>query len=393
MSDESASPFLALPPTAWLASNALAFAIPDGYPVSVGHTLIVPRRLIASWWEATEAEREALLALADDVKALLEQRHAPDGWNLGVNVGRAAGQTVAHLHLHVIPRYDGDVADPRGGVRHALAGKGNWQTLAAEDAGTYAPHNSDVRLFDGVRRPLGSQLALHLRDPSFDRLDVAVAFALPSGVEAITPALADGLDAGLQARLLVSDYLDVTDPHALELLLDLADAAAPGRLTLKVAETAHGPGFHAKSYLFSSSDGHRSACLVGSSNLTAPALDGNVEWNVEVDRITAFRQAFAGLWSQAATLDRAWVAAYRRRRKVLPAGTARPASEVEEETLATPEPRAHQREVLDALADCRSEGHEAGLVVMATGGESHQLAEATAGNEAGTTDLTRRATE
>ncbi|MGM0819270.1 MAG: DEAD/DEAH box helicase family protein, partial [Actinomycetota bacterium] len=367
MSDESSSPFLARPPTAWLAANELAFAIPDGYPVSEGHALVVPRRLVSSWWEASEEERHALLALAEEVKELLEARHAPDGWNLGVNVGRAAGQTVEHLHLHVIPRYDGDVADPRGGVRHAVAGKGNWQAGASEDPGDYEARAADVRLFDGVRRPLGRQLATHLRDPAYDRLDVAVAFALPSGVEAITPALADGLDAGLHARLLVSDYLDVTDPHALERLLDLADATADGRLELKVAETAGGPGFHAKSYLFSSSDGRRSACLVGSSNLTAPALEGNVEWNVEVDRIAAFRAAFEALWSQASRLDRHWVDDYRRRRRALPAGTSRAASEVAEEAVTTPEPREHQREALEALAACRDEGHEAGLVVMATG--------------------------
>ncbi len=182
MGDVPGSPFLSLPATAWLASNDLAFAVLDRYPVSEGHTLIIPKRLVASWWEATEAEQHALLHLAEHVKALLEDRCAPDGWNLGVNVGAAAGQTVDHLHLHLIPRYDGDVADPRGGIRHAIPARGNWQTLGAESPAGYDTPGAEVRLFDGVQRPLGVQLTALLRDPGYDHLDVAVAFTLPSGV-------------------------------------------------------------------------------------------------------------------------------------------------------------------------------------------------------------------
>ena len=128
------SPFLAIPATAWLASNDLAFAIADGFPVAPGHALIVPRRLVASWWDATVEEQHALLALAGELKVRLEAELAPDGWNLGVNVDEAGGQTMPHLHLHLIPRYSGDVADPRGGIRHAIPSRGNWQTMAAETA-------------------------------------------------------------------------------------------------------------------------------------------------------------------------------------------------------------------------------------------------------------------
>ncbi len=164
MGDDPGSPFLSLPATAWLASNDLAFAIFDRYPVSEGHTLVIPKRLVASWWDATKAEQHALLALAEQVKQLLEGRYAPDGWNLGVNVGAAAGQTVDHLHLHLIPRYDGDVRDPRGGIRHAIPSRGNWQTLGAEPSAGYDSPDRGVRLFDGVRRPLGVQLTALLRD-------------------------------------------------------------------------------------------------------------------------------------------------------------------------------------------------------------------------------------
>jgi len=130
--DESDSPFLALPASAHLAANDLAFAILDRYPASPGHALIVPKRLVTTWWDATDAERRALLALADEVRALLDDRYAPDGYNLGVNVGPAAGQTVDHLHLHLIPRYAGDAADPRGGIRHAVPARGNWELVAEE---------------------------------------------------------------------------------------------------------------------------------------------------------------------------------------------------------------------------------------------------------------------
>lgn len=366
MGDDPGSPFLSLPATAWLASNDLAFAILDRYPVSEGHALLVPKRLVAGWWDATEAEQHALLALAGQVKQLLDERCAPDGWNLGVNVGRAAGQTIDHLHLHLIPRYDGDVADPRGGVRHAIPARGNWETLGAEPSAGYDTTDAEVRLFDGVQRPLGRQLNALLRDPVYERLDVAVAFALPSGVEVVAPALADGLERGLEVRLLTSDYLDVTDPRALTQLLDLA-AAFPGRLRLRVAETARARGFHAKAYLFSSSRGDRSACMVGSSNLTRAALETNVEWNVQVDRLAAFRTAFERVWAGATPLDHGWVDTYRARRSVVPAGRSRPSAEVPEEPQALPEPRPHQQQGLEELAACRAEGHRAGLVVMATG--------------------------
>lgn len=120
------SPFLTVPESDWVAANDLAFAIRDGFPVSPGHTLVVPRRLIPDWDSATPAERQAILALVDTVKQDLRERLRPDGFNLGVNEGAAAGQTVFHLHFHVIPRYSGDVPDPRGGIRHAVMGKGNW---------------------------------------------------------------------------------------------------------------------------------------------------------------------------------------------------------------------------------------------------------------------------
>ena len=120
------SVFLEMPQSRWVASNTLAFAIRDGFPVTEGHTLVITRRLVASWFEASAEERLAVMALVDEVKTALDQEFAPAGYNVGFNAGTAAGQTVMHLHVHVIPRYLGDMDDPRGGVRHVIPGKGNY---------------------------------------------------------------------------------------------------------------------------------------------------------------------------------------------------------------------------------------------------------------------------
>jgi len=110
-------PFCAIPRDQVLIEHPLVLAKRDGYPVSKGHTLIIPRRHVASFFEMTEEERQAMLKLLDEMKARLDREQKPDGYNIGINNGAAAGQTVMHLHLHLIPRYAGDTADARGGVR------------------------------------------------------------------------------------------------------------------------------------------------------------------------------------------------------------------------------------------------------------------------------------
>jgi diadenosine tetraphosphate (Ap4A) HIT family hydrolase len=94
----------------------------DLYPVTPGHLLLVTRRHVATWFEADERERSALIAAIDDAVDVIEAtlRRRPDGYNIGFNAGAAAGQTVTHLHLHVIPRFQGDMDDPRGGIRGAI---------------------------------------------------------------------------------------------------------------------------------------------------------------------------------------------------------------------------------------------------------------------------------
>jgi diadenosine tetraphosphate (Ap4A) HIT family hydrolase len=92
-------------------------AIPDAFPLNPGHTLVVPRRHVANYFDLSQDEQAAIWRLVSEVKSGLDAKLAPAGYNIGVNVGAAGGQTVDHVHVHVIPRFAGDVDDPRGGVR------------------------------------------------------------------------------------------------------------------------------------------------------------------------------------------------------------------------------------------------------------------------------------
>ncbi|HJJ98666.1 MAG TPA: HIT family protein [Methanocorpusculum sp.] len=124
-------------PNEILLENDLAFAKYDLYPVSPGHLMIIPKRHAASWFDLTPAEHTAVLALVDLAKDLLDETYAPDGFNLGINCGEAAGQTVMHAHLHVIPRYIGDVPSPRGGIRAVIAAKQDYTIIqSGSDAKT-----------------------------------------------------------------------------------------------------------------------------------------------------------------------------------------------------------------------------------------------------------------
>jgi diadenosine tetraphosphate (Ap4A) HIT family hydrolase len=119
-------PFCSPVPDKIVIQNLLCYARYDRYPVSKGHLLIVPFRHVANFFELTEHERKAALELVWQIGAKLESDLHPDGYNMGVNVGPAAGQTVMHAHLHLIPRYYGDVPDPRGGVRWIIPTKARY---------------------------------------------------------------------------------------------------------------------------------------------------------------------------------------------------------------------------------------------------------------------------
>lgn len=123
MSEAERCPFCgSLADRAFLADD-LVVGVWDSFPASPGHALLLPRRHVEKWFDASAEEQVALVRAVSAAREIIEERHRPDGYNIGVNVGRAAGQTVFHLHVHLIPRYEGDVPDPRGGVRHAVFGK------------------------------------------------------------------------------------------------------------------------------------------------------------------------------------------------------------------------------------------------------------------------------
>jgi diadenosine tetraphosphate (Ap4A) HIT family hydrolase len=109
-----------------VAEDELTTTLRDGYPVSPGHTLIIPRRHISSMTEATPEELQAILQSLAAARATLDHERQPDGYNIGINDGAAAGQTVMHLHVHLIPRFTGDMPNPRGGIRHCVQGKGYY---------------------------------------------------------------------------------------------------------------------------------------------------------------------------------------------------------------------------------------------------------------------------
>ena len=109
-----------------VVENKYCFAIPDKYPVSTGHILIISRRHVEDYFDLSDEEKQACWKLVDKMKDKLEAEHRPDGWNIGINTGSVAGQTVFHVHIHLIPRFEGDMEHPRGGVRHSVEGKGYY---------------------------------------------------------------------------------------------------------------------------------------------------------------------------------------------------------------------------------------------------------------------------
>lgn len=106
-----------------IAQNDLVLAFFDAFPVNPGHALIIPKRHVADYFDLTEDEVAAIQALLREVKVIVEKRFNPDGYNIGVNVNAAAGQSVFHVHMHLIPRYKGDVENPKGGVRGVIPSK------------------------------------------------------------------------------------------------------------------------------------------------------------------------------------------------------------------------------------------------------------------------------
>jgi len=353
-------------------------AVWDSYPVSPGHALLVPKRHIASWFDATAEEQRELTDAIPIARETIEQAHQPDGFNVGVNIGSAAGQTVPHVHVHVIPRYSGDMADPRGGVRGVIPRMQNYLSDTSDES-SWVRDRQEVSLSSDRRAlvrggeddPLLPHLKSHL--DAATRTRIAVAFVLPSGIDLLEEHLRDLCERRGQLQFLTGDYQGVTDPDALERLLDIQEQYG-GRVDLRIYSTAD-RSFHPKTYVFEGA-AEGGVAFVGSSNLTRTALSQGIEWNYRVvpsrdaagfaEVVSAFEALFES--SATAALDQAWVDDYRRRR---PDVTAAPKGERVEVTAESPEPPPEphgvQQEALAALERTRSEGARAGLVVLATG--------------------------
>ncbi|HRI07520.1 MAG TPA: DEAD/DEAH box helicase family protein, partial [Nannocystaceae bacterium] len=352
--------FCDLDPARLSWASELVVALRDAYPVSPGHTLILPRRHVPTWFDASAEERRALWEGVEAVKEALDREFHPDGYNVGFNAGEAAGQTVMHLHVHVIPRYHGDVDDPRGGVRGVIPGRQKYDPFQPpqEDADPFAgldafvPGEDDGHLLPAILRAM--RVA--------DEIDIVAAFIQETGVRLLEGDLVDALVRQAKIRILTGDYLGITHPHALQRLYTLT-TDHPG-LQVRLYRVAKDQSFHPKAYIFLR-DPH-GAAFVGSSNLSRSALTSGVEWNLrsthrDAATFRAIRRRFDRLFHahpQSVELTAEVVAAYQHTIRVSPQP---------EPAAPPPEPHAIQQEVLRCLRRTREEGFARGLVVMATG--------------------------
>lgn len=378
----SASPFQQIPPEAWLLSNALAFAVFDGFPVSRGHTLVLTKRLVPTWFDATAEEQAALMALVNEAKEHLDKSldPKPDGYNVGFNCGETAGQTVMHVHVHVIPRYSGDVPDPRGGVRFVIPAKANY--LTKQEAAPLLPsaggiaESSDLRLSTGhPDSRLWDRLSTRMAGARL--VDILASFVQLSGLDVIERRLFEVLRGEATIRILISDYLYISDPRALDRLLAWREAIEADdencgvfRVRLvQLGSMEHKPeSFHPKAWRIVDELG--ALVAVGSSNLSRPALVTGVEWNLLCSSVghegipNDFTDAFDSLWDAASNLSSDLVEQYRSSAKKYRSVHFEPESL---DTADIPEPRAWQLEALQSLERMRATGYRRALLAVATG--------------------------
>ncbi len=386
-------PFCVIEDHQVVASNRLALAFRDRFPVGEGHTLIIPRRHTPTWFDATRDEQASIMELVDLVKADLDRRLHPSGYNIGVNVGESAGQTVMHLHVHLIPRFPHDVDDPTGGVRYVIPDRANYRRPGHIARVPGSPESEARRLAAGGR---GDPFIAHLA-PLFgkaEKIEILAAFVQDSGVRHVEPYLLSALGRGAEIRILAGDYFNLTQARALRRLLDLVRGVAAGALgrddddpepdaattqgqgllEVRVVEVERirdvGTSFHPKAWIFQTQAG--GSAFVGSSNLTQTALTDGIEWNLRIDRaqdqagFERIRGAFDKLWALGQNLREEWLEAYSDRARS--EGLPPPTGEVDWQPVPVPQPRDIQIEALAALRQDRVEdARRRGLVVMATG--------------------------
>ena len=359
-------PFCSVTEERKVFSGEHVLAIWDAYPVTEGHILIVPYRHIPVFSELNDNEKTEIIKGVEIAQSILRQQYSVSAFNVGFNEGPAAGQTVGHFHIHVIPRRAGDMHDPRGGVRHVIPDKGNYlkKTAYQTISQNAVPHERG--LISGREDALISHLL-----PYIDQaiaIDVVVSFILDSGFRLLQPHFQDLLDRGGRLRLLTGDYLDVTTPSVLRNLLDLS-----GDAKLSVFESSQ-LSFHPKSWIFHFPQNNGLA-IVGSSNISETALRHGIEWNYRIfnsTEVTGWRDVLDGfdkliLEPEVKELTHDWINHYEQRRSLQ---DNRPAQEIEFEPELLPEappPHHIQMEALTALRNRRKAGYTAGLVVLATG--------------------------
>jgi len=355
--DEAGCPFCSPESQDVFFTGVHVLAMWDRQPITAGHALIATRRHVQDWFAASVEEQADLLRALAVVKSAVEMKHAPQGYNITINVGEVAGQNVLHLHVHVIPRYANVPIPPWDGS--LIARRGAGRTQHSEEVS----HGQQLLVRGGESDPLFRHLVTLL--DSADQVDIAAAFTMESGVRLLEEYLRDVLDRGGRVRLLTGDYLGVTEPNALRRLLDLQ-----GDMQLRIFESA-GTSFHPKAYIVTTRDGEASA-FVGSSNFSDTALRRGIEWNYRIltsREDTGFAEvvaAFEELWIHAKVrpVTPQWIDAYTKRR--LP-----PISSVAGVSIdpvgPPPEPHTVQLQALVALQNTRAEGNTAGLVVLATG--------------------------
>lgn len=348
--------------TVWRSDSVVAFR--DLYPVTPGHTLIVTRRHCETYFDATSEEQAEIWRAIGEIKSQLDDEFSPQGYNVGFNVGAAGGQTVMHLHVHVIPRYDGDTDDPRGGVRGVIPQKQKYGDAVEE-----SPFSELPGFLGGEEDHFGPvlQRAFTLADEA----DVITAFVQPAGLAEIQGDIQDALARNATIRIVAGDYLNATSPDALRRLLSL-QTEHPDRLQLYFFEGGGSKSFHAKAYIFRK--GPHGVAYVGSSNLTRTALTTGIEWNLHAvtsgqpTRFAAIQARFESVLESPLVrpLTRELIDRYSERAQV-PKASVEDAAEGPEPRQAPPPPHTLQEEALAALEKLREEEVGAGLVVMATG--------------------------
>jgi len=360
-------------PDDWIASNELAYAVREQLPISRGHALVALRQADRGWWDTSGLEKVAIFELVDAVKRRLDAEHSPEGYSVGFDIGTTTARSDGRFHVHVVPRYLGELDDlGSGALSFALARHG--------DSVTPAPSSTLVTPSDGR---LKLELLRCLVRSDLDRIDLVVSFVMRSGINLIARHLDDALERGARVRLLTTDYLEITDPSALGFFLDRIGARGLGSLEAKVFSDPS-TSFHPKAYIFSSSASKGGVAFVGSSNLSHSGITSGVEWNIETRHLTDLLTEYERLWRdpRSISLNSAWLASYetlRRERlgdRANTAGDRAGASDAAdpesvesdgESPEASPQPWSVQAEALAALEATRIDGHESGLVVMATG--------------------------